>query len=278
MDQFVTTYRKDYLWPYVRTIGTRPIHDSFRYQGQGQGDGQLDSNQCCQCGNQQVTKDLGINFLGPNAHSTETWSRLAPTGPLLDPLLYPPRVGTAPEYESMRFNQPNVFLDKLSQKYPFLYEVLRTAPPDDIMTRINRDRLRSTYQVDFCNMNEYPSAPYDELLRAAGMMGVKPCSEPVRLPGDPCRPNQKPIAFRPATISKSSNKDGFGASLRGNDCAGIGGQAAVGGSSGAAANSGGGRGGILVPGNTEYQDAISKLGDLIIKDKIHYPKKATVHF
>lgn len=49
---------------------------------------------------------------------------------------------------------------------------------------------------------EYPSAPYDELLRAAGVGGLSPCPEPVRLPGDPCRPNQRSIAFKPATITK----------------------------------------------------------------------------
>lgn len=50
-------------------------------------------------------------------------------------------------------------------------------------------------------VEEYPSAPYDELLRSAGVDGVPPCPEPVRLPGDPCRPNQKSIAFRPALIT-----------------------------------------------------------------------------
>lgn len=38
---------------------------------------------------------------------------------------------------------------------------------------------------------EYPSAPYDELIRAAGVEGLPPCPEPVRLPGDVCRPLQK---------------------------------------------------------------------------------------
>ncbi|KAJ8919383.1 hypothetical protein NQ315_016476 [Exocentrus adspersus] len=38
---------------------------------------------------------------------------------------------------------------------------------------------------------EYPSAPYDELIRAAGVEGLAPCPESVRLPGDVCRPLQK---------------------------------------------------------------------------------------
>lgn len=48
------------------------------------------------------------------------------------------------------------------------------------------------------------------------MEGLAPCPEPVRLPGDPCRPNQKPIAFRPAVIS-NMKKDGGGAGGRGGE-------------------------------------------------------------
>lgn len=108
---------------------------------------------------------------------------------------------------------------KLEEKYPFIYECLRTAPPDDLISRINKDRLRTTYQVDYgrlskdlsilvylktyvCVLAEYPSAPYDELFRQAGVEGLPPCPEPRKLPGDPCRPNQKPIAFRSSAVSK----------------------------------------------------------------------------
>jgi hypothetical protein len=38
-------------------------------------------------------------------------------------------------------------------------------------------------------------------LRAAGVSGIAPCPAPMKLPGDPCRPNQRSIAFRPAVIS-----------------------------------------------------------------------------
>lgn len=62
--------------------------------------------------------------------------------------------------------------------------------------------MKSKRNVVFFLSEEYPTAPYEEILRAAGVQGLAPCPEPVRLPGDPCRPNQKPIAFRPATITK----------------------------------------------------------------------------
>lgn len=61
-------------------------------------------------------------------------------------------------------------------------------------------------------LEEYPDAPYDELLRAAGVSGIAPCPAPIRLPGDPCRPNQRSIAFRPAVIS---NRVGGGKSSEG---------------------------------------------------------------
>lgn len=57
-------------------------------------------------------------------------------------------------------------------------------------------------------LEEYPSAPYDELLRSAGVEGLSPCAEPIKLPGDPCRPNQKPIAFRPRVISNTKKEGG----------------------------------------------------------------------
>lgn len=44
---------------------------------------------------------------------------------------------------------------QLQEKYPFIYECLRNAPPDDLLARINRDRLSTTYQVDFCKKSKY---------------------------------------------------------------------------------------------------------------------------
>lgn len=57
-------------------------------------------------------------------------------------------------------------------------------------------------KTEFCFLAEYPSAPYDQLFRQAGVEGLPPCPEPRKLPGDPCRPNQKPIAFRSSAVSK----------------------------------------------------------------------------
>lgn len=106
---------------------------------------------------------------------------------------------------------------------------------------------------------EYPSAPYDELVRGAGVGGATPCPEPIRLPGDPFRPNQRSIAFRPATITnmlqvkkdKSSCGKDFNRGLLYLLLLLFPGGVSV-----APAN------------NTEYQDGISKLGGLIIKEQL----------
>lgn len=52
--------------------------------------------------------------MGPHATTEQSWSRQGPMGPLLDPKLYPSRVGRSPEVDTMRYNQPNVFLKKVN--------------------------------------------------------------------------------------------------------------------------------------------------------------------
>lgn len=47
-----------------------------------------------------------------------------------------------------------LYVVQLQEKYPFIYEILRTAPPDDQIARINKNRLLSTYQVDYCKMRK----------------------------------------------------------------------------------------------------------------------------
>ncbi|XP_074025976.1 uncharacterized protein [Leptinotarsa decemlineata] len=256
--QFVTTYRKDYLWPYVKTLGLRPEPDRI-YQPRYR-----DEQYCaCHCLPEVRPTSEQKTIFGPEALSGDQWSRSGPMGPLLDPKLFPAKVSAAPESKIGRYNQPNAFMMKLQEKYPFIYECLRTAPPDDIISRINKDRLASTYQVDYCKKREYPSAPYDELIRAAGVDGLAPCPEPVRLPGDLCRPIQKSM------ITRRGPGGGTGGGM------GSGGRwgTAGGKSEDAKQVVGSCRGGTftLTPGCTEYQDTVSRLGNLIIRDGLHDP-------
>ncbi|KAG5885849.1 hypothetical protein JTB14_035869 [Gonioctena quinquepunctata] len=261
MGQFVTTYRKDYLWPYVKTLGLRPEPDHIytpKYR---------DEHYCpCHCLPEKHPTSEQRTILGPEALSGEQWSRLGPMGPLMDPKLFPAKVSASPESEISRYNQPNAFLLKLQEKYPFIYECLRTAPPDDLISRINKDRLSTTYQVDYCNKREYPLAPYDELIRAAGVDGIAPCPEPVRLPGDVCRPLHG-AAFT-GKVRGGTGSGGGGAS--GGRLGGISGRGDE-----AKQIVGSCRGGTftLTPGCSEYQDTVSRLGNLIIRDGLHDPAR-----
>ncbi|XP_050299767.1 uncharacterized protein LOC126738454 isoform X3 [Anthonomus grandis grandis] len=203
MDQFVTTYRKDYLWPYVKTLGLRP-HPEHLFQPQYR-DAHRPDLIPCEChniGDHNVHQNHQRNLLGPQAYEEEAWSRLGPMGPLLDPKIYPAKVSSAPQTQVGRFNQPNVFLAKIQEKYPFIYECLRTAPPDDLLARINRDRLRSTYQVDFCKMKEIPWGTPMQMIRGARNDISPPCPEPSATCGYPCKPKPRNKAIRLSTITK----------------------------------------------------------------------------
>jgi hypothetical protein len=139
LDQFQTTYRKDYVWPYIRAYGIKvtPVLP------------EAGDHVTCDCHCPKIEKKT----LGED-QSEAAWSRLGPMGPLLDPKVYPVKVGVSPESQVSRYDQPNVYLQKLKEQYPYLYECLSNAPPDDLISRINRDRLRTTYQVDYCKMRK----------------------------------------------------------------------------------------------------------------------------
>ncbi|XP_041969090.1 uncharacterized protein LOC121725954 isoform X2 [Aricia agestis] len=176
------------------------------------------------------------------------WSRNEIMGPLLDPKIFPLKVGASPETPSSRYNQPNAFLDKLQKKYPMLYDILQTEPTSELKQRVNRDRNKTSYMIDYCETG--PAAQFAALQRAADVSGTGPCSQPMRLPGDPCKVRPAPKRVTPKTISKQ------GASNQAMET----------------------RSKIetttVIPplGKTEYQDGVSKLGGIIMRDKLHRTK------
>ncbi|XP_030761314.1 uncharacterized protein LOC115886356 isoform X3 [Sitophilus oryzae] len=197
MDQFVTTYRKDYLWPYVKTLGIRPHPETHQFQ-----QSQSIPCECHNIGEPHTDQNQQQrNLLAPVAYEEEAWSRLGPMGPLLDPKIYPAKVSAAPESQIGRFNQPNVFLQKLQEKYPFIYECLRTAPPDDLLARINRDRLRTTYQVDFCKMKKQYGTPMEMILSAKNDVSPTCPETGQKTCGFPCKPARNK-AIRQSIITK----------------------------------------------------------------------------
>ncbi|KAI5632553.1 hypothetical protein NE865_14727 [Phthorimaea operculella] len=172
------------------------------------------------------------------------WSRNELMGPLLDPKLYPVRVAAAPETASSRYNQPNAFLEKLQSKYPMLYSILQNEASPELKQRIDRDRNKTTYQVDYCESG--PGAKFEGLQRAQDESGTGPCAQPMRLPGDPCRVGPKSNFSVPKTISKQGTGGAVDPRAKCETSS-------------------------AVPplGKTEYQDVVSKLGGIIMRDKLH---------
>ncbi|XP_067007048.2 uncharacterized protein [Anabrus simplex] len=232
MEQYLTTYRKDYVWPYVKTLPISSGPPPFREPGDGI-----------------------VGPLGTEPH--ECWCRQGPTAPSRDPKLYPVRVGAAPEVRSSRENQPQDYLTRLYEKYPYLYNVLNTAPPDDLLRRVQRDRMRTTYQADYCKEGQLSSDQYDQLREALQAHANPPETQTVALPGARIRPGMR----NPLPAPPPGEKGGKG---------GKGGRGSPGGgeSEGAAAAQQ-----LTSMGHSEYMDGISRLGNMILKDRIHHQKK-----
>ncbi|KPJ01384.1 PREDICTED: uncharacterized protein LOC106120809 [Papilio xuthus] len=246
MDHYLTTYRKDYLWPDLPKAPGAEQHGGVAEIPKLSGEEMAFYQACmqhtrppdCRCPQYSGGE---MPQLPPGKEGG--WSRIEIMGPLLDPKLYPARVAAAPETPTSRYNQPNAFLDKLQSKYPMLYSILQNEASPELKQRIDRDRNKTTYHVDFCESG--PGAKFDNLQRAADESGSGPCSQPMRLPGDPCRVAPKIRMTTPKTISKQA---GGGPDPRAK-CETT----------------------SLVPplGKTEYQDNVSKLGGIIMRDKLH---------
>ncbi|KZC07562.1 hypothetical protein WN55_08333 [Dufourea novaeangliae] len=129
MDQYISTYQKDYAWPSRKMQHTSP---------------ELRDGGSCRCKPRppelKVTKVCGDQM---------EWSRQGPMGRLLDPKLYPAKTGPHPESEATKFDQPDTYLKKLEEKHPNLYGIVQSTTEDEVMMRVDQDRLKTTYQVDY---------------------------------------------------------------------------------------------------------------------------------
>ncbi|XP_023943814.1 uncharacterized protein LOC112049972 [Bicyclus anynana] len=252
MDHYLTTYRKDYLWPNLP--GSTSGHGGHAGGGGGLTDisklsgEELAFYQACMqhsrpsdCRCPQYSGEE-MPQLPPGKEGG--WSRNELMGQMLDPKLYPVRVGAAPEVPTSRYDQPNAFLDKLQSKYPMLYSILQNEASPELKQRIDRDRNKTTYQVDFGESGS--GAKFQDLQRAADESGVGPCAQPMRLPGDPCRVGPKPRMTTAKTISKQGATAGQDSRPKCETTS------------------------ATPPlGKSEYQDGVSKLGAIIMRDKIH---------
>ncbi|XP_057319248.1 myb-like protein H [Microplitis mediator] len=106
---------------------------------------------CTKSNNNQLRN----NYEPANNFSYE-WSRLGPMGGLVEPkLIYvPPDPSADIEIET------NI-RTKISQQPKLgivnhMRSEFSPLPPPDLLRRINEERLRTTYQSDFCNLDNYP--------------------------------------------------------------------------------------------------------------------------
>ncbi|XP_031834912.1 uncharacterized protein LOC116428033 isoform X1 [Nomia melanderi] len=129
MDHFTTTYQKDYIWPSRRIQHASPT---------------IRDGEHCRC--DTGSRELKVIEL---CGDQQSWSRTGPMGRLLDPKLYPAKTGPHPESEVTKFDQPNTYLRKLEEKHPNLYGILKSSTEDEIIHRVDQDRLKTTYQVDY---------------------------------------------------------------------------------------------------------------------------------
>ncbi|PSN49405.1 hypothetical protein C0J52_12011 [Blattella germanica] len=177
------------------------------------------------------------------------------SSPLLDMILFPAMVGATPQTETSKYDQPNTYLRKLAEKYPYMYNILRSTPPEELIAKVYKDRMITTYQADYCKMGEQQytvidygeqtAEPFDNLIRAGGMHGTFMLDVPILLPDCSYRPQQRRI-FRPNLMSKLGcvHKESTAASSSK-------------------------RHEFIPQWKSEYMDTISKLGNIIVRDKLH---------
>lgn len=175
-----TTYQHDYVAPYTK-----------RYDfNKGQINAKEKTKVECQCLEENKI-DIPQNLQKQCA--TVEWTGIAPMGRLIDPRIIPTKFSNEQltnlkeEKPSDCFKQqPNRFLKILRTVYPDLYERLKQMPKDELNRRLDRDRMFTTYQVDFCNINEYPEGIYESLkmedetskLNASKLLQIQePCAE-----------------------------------------------------------------------------------------------------
>lgn len=264
----VTTYQHDYVAPYTKRYafiqGQKYIGEMPKVE--------------CQC--IEETK-IGIPENVQKQCPAVEWTGVAPMGRLIDARIIPTKFSDeqleAITDETLRSDcfkeQPNRFLKILRTNYPDLYERLKQMPKDEMNRRLDRDRMFTTYQLDFCNINEYPEGIYESIktedetskLNASKLLqSQEPCAD-LRTNAieelakevsnnragmlDPCEKSYKPFKISFADSSRFINSG----------------------------NSSHWRSNVFTKKAkfSEYMDTINKIGCIVMKNNIHDHQKCT---
>ncbi|XP_034254901.1 uncharacterized protein LOC117653375 [Thrips palmi] len=205
---FITTYRNDFLWPFVRTAPLRPGCQGVRYTTVPSPEQALERGLCLE--EYERLLEARRRCQAEAEHAVELHAGRA--GPHTPPLASLGHAGNAPaphgyclppDLQVARNDRAQENLKMLQEKHPYLFNMIRSCPPDDLVARVFKDRYRSIYQVDYCKQGEYPNSEYDALVAGSGLAG----SAPGALPYCPCRSaNSSSDGGRMGVVSLDRNR------------------------------------------------------------------------
>lgn len=155
----ITTYRHDYIDP-------RQMVLNYNLKSENQN---VIENDCeCKPDKDGVCAALAKMLNEKCGAETATegkseWTGIAPMGLLIKARVIPKKDGDFEEDLDQCFvDKPNRYLQNLPNSNPTLYEDLRKMNKDDLAKVLNTDRLKTTYQVDYCGEKEFSSGAYGE--------------------------------------------------------------------------------------------------------------------
>ncbi|XP_055902337.1 uncharacterized protein LOC129938679 [Eupeodes corollae] len=142
-----TTYRHDFNPPLTQRYNfIKPQQDE-----------ETNKIQTCDCNVETKITPPASAALDKQCGAVE-WNSMAPVGRLIEPRLIPSpgQEYTNNKADGCKYDQPNRFLKILRTCYPDLYERLKATPTKELNRHLDAERLKTTYQIDYGNENEYP--------------------------------------------------------------------------------------------------------------------------
>ncbi|XP_067204761.1 uncharacterized protein [Linepithema humile] len=239
MNHYVSIYKRDYTSPLV-SAARRPKSPTAIFKS-------------CTCtDSRQALKKL----VDVKVEECFDSSRMKPTGWLSEPKIYPKTQPRIQEVDKTPFDQPRGCVKTLEIQCPEFYKMLEKAQLEERASRVEADRMKTTYQIDFSD----PAARMTQLSRIRDMDDQQlQCRVPIKITIEAdCPPQCRPpsLKYNGSTRARKYDFKQKNALKRGKPCEDIEGRLAQ-----------------LPSWKTEYQDSINKIGQTIMKVKLHQMKK-----
>ncbi|XP_012530709.1 uncharacterized protein LOC105833481 isoform X2 [Monomorium pharaonis] len=245
LNHYVSTYQKDYTWPYISSTcctppPTKPI-----------------VIKACIC------TDLQPAYKKLERDGTLDWSQMGPTGQLVLPKIYP-KIKQAPVTDVPPFDQPSHIC--LREGRPDLIEMLERSLPRETIARVNGDRMKTTYQMDYSD----PASRTTQRDLAVAVVDANgrhvPCGVPIKITVETDCPSccRLPVSTRNGDTGAWERVRKRMAASKRNEikCRAVGRPQMT----------------PIHPWKSEYQDNISRIGHVIAKAKLHHARKKAVPF